>query len=324
MRAHHLLALCAVAALACQRAPGSHEPPAPPAAAAEPRPPPLVTLGPPASPNGGSCPPGMRLLRLGDTQNAFEACVDLIGQPHAGRIVLRGRTAAEEDADGERFYDASGQLELESTKRDLVKTKRTWSPAGRLVREEHDEVGGTNILLDRKWDERGNLIALVHASPQRHVWAADRDQREFMARAAPGQRPAEKPAPDPRLECPGMEQLRQEIGPDPYLLLWCVDDRGRPSGPERAFYAMGQLMLERAWRRGRLVGVQRYWNERGQLEYESSGEEGAGKAVLQRWHPNGALAARIPCRGGKPIGVGERWDERGRRLAAKADPPASR
>ena len=70
------------------------------------------------------------------------------------------------------------------------------------------------------------------------------------------------------------------------------------------------------------MGVQRYWNERGQLEYESSGEEGAGKAVLQRWHPNGALAARIPYRGGKPIGVGERWDERGRRLAAKADPPA--
>ncbi len=313
MRAPHLLALCAVAALACQRAPGSHEPPEPPAAAAEPRPPPLVTLGPPASPNGGSCPPGMRPLHMGDTQDAIEACLDAFGQPHTGRIVLRGKTASEEDAHGERFYDASGQLELESTKRDGVETTRWWSPAGRLVHERHD-------FLERKWDERGNLIALVHGWPPFKDW-------EFAQRSlVPKEfgRPAEKPAPDPRLECPGAEQLRQEVGPDPYLFLWCIDDRGRPNGPERAFYAMGQLMLERAWRRGRLVGVQRYWNERGQLEYESSGEEGAGKAVLQRWHPNGALAARIPCRGGKPIAVGERWDERGRRLAAKADPPASR
>ena len=99
-------------------------------------------------------------------------------------------------------------------------------------------------------------------------------------------------------------------------------------GPERAWYADGQLQWERDFLDGEPTGVWRSYYPDGTQESETwPGQDPTGPAEGERiaswWHPNGRLSSRGPIVYGARSGTWEFWHDNGA-LAGRGSYAANR
>jgi antitoxin component YwqK of YwqJK toxin-antitoxin module len=100
--------------------------------------------------------------------------------------------------------------------------------------------------------------------------------------------------------------------------VWCVDAEGYRHGPEREWYANGQLGWEREYAHGDLHGPALGWYEDGSRDHQKAFRHGKLHGKAFRWHPNGRMAASSEWRDGKLLWM-KWWDEKGRRLPPPPD-----
>lgn len=124
------------------------------------------------------------------------------------------------------------------------------------------------------------------------------------------------PAADPRVLCPpGTVQRTDTV--ERSLSIWCEDANGVQHGPEKTWWANGNLKSEEERDHGWPEGVYRAYYPDGPLESETPWRHGKTHGVARTWHENGKLAIEVEYDNDVPVGVGRWWDERGRLTKTK-------